>query len=500
MKTQEEKSVSLREMIAIALKRKWLIVLPLILCTAAGFGSTFLLTPKYRSSTIIWIDRPHNVSLELIKIIGREADPRVSGSSDRERELQALQNELTSQTYLFQLIRDLKLDVNPGITRQAAKMREDNPSQSLEQLKFHLLLEELRDQITVAFVGADQIRIAVESADPVQAKDMVTRLAEIMEQEKARYELEKILDNQSFADLQLERTEWEYQQLLDSLTAAQTRLVQMQLPDNIASQANLREIQSDIERNQTEIVSDSSELTSLRVQLENFDLSGSRLRYTDSLVELRTEIDLQVATYAGLVEKYAWADQSVIAVNIRLNDAMRMLERELSQAVDQQFASYPENHRDLLKRYFILRENLDVANSVRTQMQLAFAKITETLNEVPRVQSEISELERRAADARRYRDAFRSEETTVEILSEQAKDRTKYKIVEPARIPLEPFWPDKKIILALGILLGVVIGGAAVFLAEILDSSFKRTEDVETTLGMPVLAAIPKIEKLPRVR
>jgi len=499
MESEKEKNINVREIIGIVLKRKWLVIIPLILCTAAGFGSTFLLTPKYRSSTIIWIDRPHNVSSELIQIIGREADPRMSGS-DRERQLQALQNELTSQTYLYQLIRDLKLDVDPSLSRQAAKMRQDNPTQGLEQLKFHLLLERLRKQIKVAFVGADQIKIMVESTNPVKAKEMVTRLAEILDQEKARYELEKIMDNQSFADLQLERTEWEYQQALDSLTAAQSRLLQMQLPSTISTQANLLEIKSDIERHQNDIAGDSVELASLNDQMRSFDLSASKLHYTDSLVELRTEIDGQIATFAGMMEKYPWNDQNIIAVNIRLNDDIRLLERELSEAVDQQFASYPENQRQLLRRYFTVRERLDITNSLRNKLQLAYDGMSKTLNDIPRLTAEISELERKAVDARKYRDAFRSEETTVEILSERAKDRTKYKVIEPARVPLAPYWPDKKKILVLGVLLGMVIGGGAVFLAEIMDSSFRRTEDVEVILGLPVLAAIPKIEKLPRAR
>lgn len=499
MEHKEEKSVDVREILAVALKRKWLIIIPLILATVAGYGTSFLLTPLYSSSTIIWIDRPYNVSRELISIIGREANPRMS-SDDRRRQLQSLQNEITSQAYLFQLIRDLKLDVNVAISRQAAQMREDNPLRSLEQLKFHLLLERLRDQISVAFVGADQIKIKVESTDPVEAKNMVTRLAQILEQEKSRYELEKILDNQSFADLQLERTEWEYQQALDSLTAAQSRLTQMQLPDNISSQGNRREILSDIDRTQLEIANDSSGLLTLRGQLESFDLAATRLRYTDSLIELRTEIDGQIATLAGMMAKYAWNEQKVIAVNIRMNDAVRFLERELNRTVDEQFASYPDNQREILRRYFVVRENLDILNSKRAQLQLSYNEITETLSSIPRLQAEISELERMVAEARRYRDAFRSEETTVEILSERAKDRTKYKIVEPARVPLAPFWPDKKKILVMGFLLGLVIGGGAVFLAEVLDKSFKRTEDVEMLLGIPVLASIPKIDKLPRIR
>ncbi|MDH3937891.1 MAG: Wzz/FepE/Etk N-terminal domain-containing protein, partial [candidate division Zixibacteria bacterium] len=465
MERKEEKSVDIRELLAVVLKRKWLVVIPLILATAAGYGTTFLLTPEYRSSTIIWIDRPNNVSRELVSIIGREANPRMSGD-DRRRQLQSLQNELTSQAYLYQLIRDLKLDVNPEISRQAARMREGNPGQSLEQLKFHLLLEKLRGQIGVAFVGADQIKITVESVDPVEARNMVRRLTEILEQEKTKYELEKILDNQSFADLQLERTEWEYQQAVDSLTAARVLLTQVQLPENISSQQNLREVRSDVERLDLESTNAASELRSLVSQLESYDLDKSRLEYTDTLVELRAEIDGQVATFAGLMEKYAWDEQTVVSANIRLNDNAGFLQRELAAAVDRQFASFPDNHRDLLARYFFVRENLDILNSRQSQLQLALDQIDTRLSEIPRLEAQITELERKATDARRYRDAFRSEETTVEILSERAKDRTKYKIVEPARVPLAPFWPDRKQILVMAFLLGLVIGGGAVFLAE----------------------------------
>jgi capsular polysaccharide biosynthesis protein len=84
----------------------------------------------------------------------------------------------------------------------------------------------------------------------------------------------------------------------------------------------------------------------------------------------------------------------------------------------------------------------------------------------------------------------------VAILSERARERTKYKIIEPARIPLAPFWPDQRKIMALGVLLGLIVGGAAIFLVEMFDHSFKRVEDVQEVLQLPVLATIPRIEKL----
>jgi capsular polysaccharide biosynthesis protein len=48
----------------------------------------------------------------------------------------------------------------------------------------------------------------------------------------------------------------------------------------------------------------------------------------------------------------------------------------------------------------------------------------------------------------------------------------------------------------MGLALGLVIGGGAVLLVELLDTSFKRVEDVEEVLGVKVLATVPKIENL----
>lgn len=491
----KETAFDVREIAAIILRRKWLLILPLIVVTGLAWGSSYVLKPMYQSSTIIWIDRPSNVSRELISIVGVERTTRVTGEEQR-RKLQALQNEITSQTYLFQLIRDLSLDNDPDITRRAARMREKNPELSLEQLKYQLLLDKLRKRISVAFVGTDQIRLSVESYDPIKARDMVKRLTAILEQERTKYELEKILDNQSFADLQLQKTEYYYQQVIDSLTVAQTRLTKLQLPENISSESNRRDILSGIDRTDLEISDYTDERDKLSTKLAELQLENSRIRYTDTVVELRTEIDGQVAMFAAMMEKYAWNEQNVINVSIRLNDNTKSLEQELARAVDEQFAFYPENHRQLLKRYFIVKEHLDILRSKRNQLQLSLGKIDERINRLPRLQAEIAELERRVEDARKYRDAFRSEEATVTILSERARDRTKYRIIEPARIPLTPFWPNRKKIMVLSIVLGLVLGGAAVFLAEMFDHSFKRVEDIQEVLQLPVLATIPRIERL----
>ncbi len=493
--TKTERTIDLQDILSIVWRRKWLLIIPLILVTGIAYGGSYFLPERFSAYTIIWIDKPASLSRELRGLIPTEGPTRESPSARRER-LAALRNELTSQLYLSQLIKDLGLDNDPEVSLKAAKMREQNPSFSMEYLKQRILMQQLREQIGVGFAGQEQIQLSVESHDPVLARDMVAKLAEVLEREKTRYEMERILDNQSFADMQLQKTEYDYQIAMDSLTEAQTRLHRQQLPNEISSEQNRADVMADVEQTEMEIEDLRTELATIERRLKDIGLERLRLRYTDSLVELRARIDNQVSNLAGMMERYPWASQSITAVNVKIGQNVRFLEEEIGSAVTDQFASYPESSRELLTNYFSLREQIDILNSRQSQLRQAYRRIEDRITSIPRLAAEVQELERRVADARKYRDAFRTEESIVEIHTDQARDRTKYRVIEPASVPLTPIWPNRVKIGLMGLALGLVIGGGAVLLVELLDSSFKRVEEVEEFLGVKVLATVPKIENL----
>ena len=151
-------------------------------------------------------------------------------------------------------------------------------------------------------------------------------------------------------------------------------------------------------------------------------------------------------------------------------------------------------------RSFSVKESIDVTNSKKNSIQQRLARIDRRLNSIPTLRSEIKELEAQVASNRKYRDAFKTEETTVGILSERAKDRTVYKVVEPAQLPLEPYWPKKTNITLMGLVIGLLFGGGLIFILELLDNSISKIEDIEEEFGLTVVATIPEIEKFNLVR
>jgi hypothetical protein len=77
----------------------------------------------------------------------------------------------------------------------------------------------------------------------------------------------------------------------------------------------------------------------------------------------------------------------------------------------------------------------------------------------------------------------------LEILEEG----TKFEVLDEARVPDRPIKPNKALISFFGLVLGVFLGTALVFLIEYADSSFRGIEDARAVLKEPVLGTVSQL-------
>ncbi len=73
------------------------------------------------------------------------------------------------------------------------------------------------------------------------------------------------------------------------------------------------------------------------------------------------------------------------------------------------------------------------------------------------------------------------------------KEGTRFTIIDPPRLPLKPIKPDPVKFLMLGIVLGGAVGYGCIFLAEMIDQSFKNINDAKVELDRPILGTITAI-------
>ena len=70
---------------------------------------------------------------------------------------------------------------------------------------------------------------------------------------------------------------------------------------------------------------------------------------------------------------------------------------------------------------------------------------------------------------------------------------TKFKIIEPARLPQTPLFPNLWLFFFGSVVVGLSLGIGAAFAAEYLDQSFQSAEDAQAALALPVIGSISTI-------
>lgn len=86
-----------------------------------------------------------------------------------------------------------------------------------------------------------------------------------------------------------------------------------------------------------------------------------------------------------------------------------------------------------------------------------------------------------------------TEAITDEFISE-SKDiipNGNVQVIQKAQLPERPVSPNKKLNILIAFVLGLMIGVGVVLLLEYLDNTFKSREELEKTLDLPIIGAIP---------
>lgn len=149
-----------------------------------------------------------------------------------------------------------------------------------------------------------------------------------------------------------------------------------------------------------------------------------------------------------------------------------------------------------------LMSQLDQANvEVKTGVeQIAglhrqIATYEKRIDNTPRREHELSLI---ARDYESTKELFKTllgkrEEAGIAADLEQRQKGENFRIMDPAVIPERPTGPNRMRLLMIGLVLSLGAAGAAVVLAENVDTSFRRVDEVRSRLPVPILSTIPRI-------
>lgn len=465
------------DVVRIAWKRKWLIIVPFILGSALTTASAFLLPDQYRSESLMLVV-PQRVPESYVK-------PAVRSSiQDR---LQSISQQILSRTRLAAIIEEL--DLYPEERR--TKLFED-------------VIQQMRDDISIRVDRGDAFRVAYVSESRLLAMRVAERVAQLFIDENLRNR-----------EIQAQGTTQFLQSQLDE---ARRRLIEHEKKLEAYRLAHVGELPSQLDANLTAINSTQFQIHSLAGSI---DQDQDRLRVLEaSLADMQAAPTLaqEPATpeSGAPAARLVAARKALRSLQLRLKpehpDVIRMkrLIAELEEVVAQDQLAEPlspeasapttpaeaqrqRRLRDLNQQIAFLKEQIADKQSEEERLRGVLAKYQARAEAAPARETELIQLTR---DYSTLQDLYtsllrKSEESKMAADLETRQIGEQFRIIDPARVPERPFSPNRPVIVMFGSVFGLGLGLVLAGLAEYRDNSLKTEQDVLGVLSLPVLAMIP---------
>ncbi|MGA7670310.1 MAG: polysaccharide biosynthesis tyrosine autokinase [Nitrolancea sp.] len=240
--------------------------------------------------------------------------------------------------------------------------------------------------------------------------------------------------------------------------------------------------------------------TTLRMGTANTGSSGwvsYDIQYTDRLMNTYRTMVVSAQTTSQVMDQLHLSDPPKISVTIPANtelmeifvsdknpqqaaDAANAVANILVSQIESQYASLGESSLDILK------QQIDQTEANLTQQRSDYDKL---LQESPQNTQLINAT---------LQSIQLNESTYSSLLQEyqQLRDATaqgasKMSVVQPASAPESPSNPNKKIIVPLGLMLGLMAGVALAFMLENFDTTMHSSDEIAKHVELPVLGRIP---------
>lgn len=168
---------------------------------------------------------------------------------------------------------------------------------------------------------------------------------------------------------------------------------------------------------------------------------------------------------------------------------------------------HPKLKRALESRKLAQREYFSILQTTADLLVLDY----ETINQeialeqlgITSIKGEISSNNELAFEYDALRKDFEYNQEIYEAFLKQSKKSDAVKttsvqtinarVLNEATVPLGPYKPNKKLMLVIGVLLGLLVGIGLAFVIEFFDNTFKSSEEVEKKLNVPVVGMLPNI-------
>jgi len=467
------KGVAVDRIRAVWSRRKWLAVLVFVIPLTGAVSLIMALPNVYRSSASVLVER-QQLPEDLV---------RTTVNSEVEIRLRTLSAEILSRARLEQLVRRFGLysDLKEGASAEEAVGR-------------------MRRDITLQLTSADQqgraagptiaFALRYQGRDPETVALVTNALASFYVEENLKVRERLAAGTTEFLRAQLEQTKKrldEQERRLSELSRqhmgelppqqqgnlARIESLTDQMRGNRVEQVRAQERRDILAGQLTQAEANSGiETDAMRLARLRHELASLRVKYTDKwpdIIRIKDEIATLEQKLTSPEPKTKTPEAAALSLTpevLRLRDALRATTTEIG----------------------LLKEEEQRLRRAQEQLQ-------KRVDNAPQHEPEYQELTRDyETNKNLYRGLVQRYETAqIGEDMEQRQQGERFRILDSAAASGTPFAPNRPRLLVVTVALCLGLAGAALVLAEVLDTSFHSAADLRSTTAVPVLVRIPSI-------
>jgi len=476
---------------AILKRRLWIIVVCTLGVFGAGFGSTYWITPRYDSQTLVLIEMQKVPTDYVTPVLTEDLGERLA--SLREQLLSRSRLEPIIQRFnLFNNGRDT-MDERVAKTQKAIGVKPIPSNSSSHGMPGFYITFRASDPHTAQDVCSEITSLFVsENLDAREASAEGT--TEFLNQQLA--DAKKNLDDQDAKLAEFERKylgrlpgqEASNQSTLQALTTqldAATQSLDRLQENQTFLEANISEQTRDLKSNPAEIAvmagaatpldDDRKELSDLLDQRRT--LEASETPDNPDVQSLSRKIaELQ----AAIAKTGSGASPRTAAGSTTISDPPQ-LEQEKAQlrAVQQSIAS---------------------AKQEQGQIQSRIREYEARIDSSPIVEQEYKQVTRDHDIASEFYNSLlkKMDESSMAVALEHRQEGEQFRVMDPPNLPEEPTFPNRLVFAVGGFACGLTLGLLLVALLEYRDRTLRSELDVWTFTKLPTLAVLAHVADLPK--
>jgi polysaccharide chain length determinant protein (PEP-CTERM system associated) len=478
------------DILRIAWRRKWLMLVPLVVISLGTFAVVRRLPNKYRAETTILVVPQRVPDTYVHATVTSTIDDR----------LRSISEEILSRARLERIIQDYNL--YPAMRRKT----------SLEDV-----VERMRRDITVEPAkGGTTFVITYTSDDAMVARWVTETLASMFIEGNVRDRVALADGTSQFLESQLEDARQRliaHEKKLEAYREKYAGELPSQLDTNMHvaqnAEARVQALAESINRDRDRKLLQERLLADLDVS----DTPAAAPAGAPAAVRSDPATDALEAARATLAElqlryKPDYPDVIRAKREVARLEAKADLEKSRPQPSPAEARPVRLTAAEAAQRNKVRELQLEIQNldhqiaekqAEQTRLNEVIATYQRRIAAVPTHESELTELMRDYETLQKSYTSLlaRKEDSKTAADLERRQIGEQFKILDPAREPERPISPKRAQLYAMGTLFGLAIGvGLAGFL-EYRDTSLKTEDDVVQTLMLPVLALIPTMGTTP---